>query len=300
MVALKISFHSLIKNNFNVALFNSSSPVAPEHIENNLEFIKKFQKFNILENKSDIIPVNCFNEYLARPPELNANRFTELFLDDEIDIIWCARGGYGILKWLKYIEWKKINNKEKTPLIVGFSDVTFLHSCLSNFNKISLHAPLFTTLVKSSPDTLESLFNTLDGKPQALRGKIFKEGASIGKLTGGNLTCLINSIGTPYEPRFDGSILLLEDHNEASYRIDRMLTQLLLSGRLEKVKGICFGEFFFNGGKIDLEKILTITINELNVPVLFDLPVGHGKDNFALFMGTNYKIDGFKGILEIC
>lgn len=293
-----MDFTDLDKKIINVALFNGSSPIAPFNIKESLNFIEKHPFFNLLLNKSDIYHIDNITKYLSRPPEINAKKFTELLYDDEIDIIWCARGGYGILKWLQHIDWERIKELQSIPLVIGFSDVTFLHSCLSNSKKISLHAPLFTTLPKSSENTLNNFLITLSECPQTLKGNIFKEGEATGKLIGGNLTCLIHTIGTPFEPNWDNSILFLEDHNEAPYRIDRMLTHLFLSGRLEKIKGICFGEFFHNNEKIDLKKIIKITINELNIPVLLDLPIGHGQDNLALLIGSHYKIDGFKGILE--
>jgi len=293
-----MNFTGFEKKKINIAVFNGSSPIISEKMENSINYIKKISSFNLLSDKSDINTMDAYFQYLARAPEMSAKKFIELLFDNEIDIIWCARGGYGILKWLQYIHWDKIKDNAKIPLIIGFSDVTFLHSCLSKANKVSLHAPLFTSLPTSSDETLNSLLITLGGKPQTLKGHSFKEGLTTGKLIGGNLTCLIHSIGTHFEPNWDEAILLLEDHNEAPYKIDRMLTHLLLSGRLEKIKGICLGEFFYNSKKIDVEKILKITWDKINMPVLFDLPFGHGKNNFALLIGSEYKIDAFKGILE--
>jgi muramoyltetrapeptide carboxypeptidase len=107
-----------------------------------------------------------------------------------------------------------------------------------------------------------------------------------GPLAGGNLTTLCHLVGTPYAPQMRGYLLFLEDHNEALYRVDRMLHHLLLAGVLDGVLGVIFGGFTNCGSREGLLEVATTALEPLHVPVLADLPVGHQPDNHTLPLGA--------------
>ncbi|PIU52418.1 MAG: LD-carboxypeptidase, partial [Deltaproteobacteria bacterium CG07_land_8_20_14_0_80_60_11] len=112
-----------------------------------------------------------------------------------------------------------------------------------------------------------------------------------GPLGGGNLTTLCHLVGTPYAPQMRGYLLFLEDHNEALYRLDRMLHHLLLAGVLDGVKGVVLGGFTHCGSNDGLLEVLTTALAPLKAPVLMGLPVGHQPDNHTLPLGAWARLD---------
>ncbi len=120
-----------------------------------------------------------------------------------------------------------------------------------------------------------------------------------GPLAGGNLTTLCHLVGTPFAPQFKGYLLFLEDHNEALYRLDRMLHQLLLSGVLEEVAGVVLGAFTNCGSREGLAEMLAAALAPLRVPVLMNLPVGHQPDNYTLPLGARARLDAAAGSLTL-
>ena len=116
-----------------------------------------------------------------------------------------------------------------------------------------------------------------------------------GPLAGGNLTTLCHLVGTPFAPQLEGYLLFLEDHNEALYRLDRMLHHLLLAGVLEGVKGVVLGAFTDCGSTEGLLEVFTAALAPLGVPVLAGLPVGHQPDNHTLPLGAWARLDSGAG-----
>ncbi|MCD4755685.1 MAG: LD-carboxypeptidase [Deltaproteobacteria bacterium] len=283
-----------------VALFAPSSPLESEKLDAGLKIIEeKIQWLEIINDtffdQTEDMP---FLPYLAGKDQLQADRFTSLLLDTSIDIVWCLRGGYGSLRWLSMVSWDRIGYN--APVLIGFSDVSFLHSALFQKGNLSIHGPMISTLPITTEPARKALWVCLDqGEFPSLSGTTLSPGKAKGPLIGGNLTCITHLIGTTYEPKWDGAILLIEDHNEALYRLDRMLTQLLLTGRLSRLAGIAVGRLQ-EAGKPEklLQTLLQDRLSSLGVPIITDLPVGHIPDNYPLLMGQYYELDGDKGILK--
>ncbi len=116
-------------------------------------------------------------------------------------------------------------------------------------------------------------------------------GVAEGPLAGGNLTTLCHLVGTPFAPQLRGYLLFLEDHNEALYRLDRMLHHLLLAGVLEGVKGVVLGAFTNCGSTEGLLEVCAAALEPLGVPVLAGLPLGHQPDNHTLPLGAWARLD---------
>jgi muramoyltetrapeptide carboxypeptidase len=222
------------------------------------------------------------------------------FLDDKnIDAIICGRGGYGISRIIDNICFKKFLKYPKW--IIGFSDVTVIHTYLfSNFKIASLHASMAAAF-NDGGDKSENILSLLS----ALRGKkgnytlgtnsFNRTGTATGKLVGGNLTLLANGIGTSSDIKTDKCMLFLEDLGEQLYNIDRMLVQLKRSGKLKNLGALVVGGFTDLKdterpfGK-NIYEIITELVAEYDYPVCFDFPVSHGENNVALKHGLKHKL----------
>jgi muramoyltetrapeptide carboxypeptidase len=239
--------------------------------------------------------------YLPASDEFQAKVFTEAMARDDIHYIWAARGGYGSSRWLHLVAWDEL--PRRGPLLIGFSDITFIHSALVNFlERPGLHAPMAITYGNTSRESRVLLIKAMASRVvPGLAGRAIVSGQAEGPLIGGNLSCLCHTIGTPWEPLWDGAILFLEDINEPAYRIDRMLTHLKDAGVLERISGLVLGRFAAtpqkgNAGRTDVilpspEEVIHDRLSGLSVPVVCSLPAGHGPgDNHPLYIGGRYRL----------
>ncbi len=230
-------------------------------------------------------------------------RLTELraaFLDDDCRAVFCARGGYGVMRLLPSLDLAGLPHK---PL-VGFSDITALHCALQGQGRVSFHAPVLTQLGRQAHDVPSRLWDLLesDGPAQALRGeRTFVSGTVEGPLVGGNLSVLTRLLGTPYLPDLRGAILLLEDVGERPYRLDRMWTHLRLAGVFEGVRGVVLGDFTLceeRGESYGPLDILAELARETNLPCAAGFPIGHGDVNQAVPLGVQVRLDADDARLE--
>jgi muramoyltetrapeptide carboxypeptidase len=231
----------------------------------------------------------------------DAQRLADLqeALDDDSRAIFCARGGYGAMRLLPALANRTAPNK----LLVGFSDVTALHGWLQTRGVMSLHAPVLTQLGRQ-PHTAARLFHLLEEEtPVApLEGaRTVVPGVAEGPLVGGNLAVLSRLIGTPFFPKLEGAILFLEDVTERPYRIDRMLTHLLLANAFQGVRGIALGTFTECEEKdaaFTSAEVIAEILRPLGVPCAADFPVGHSDPNQPIPLGAQVRLDAEAGRLE--
>ena len=263
----------------------------------------KIKAFTDLEFKIKIgKSVYRTDGYFAGTPVSRAYDLMEMFVDNDVKAIFCFRGGYGSINILPYINLKLIKSHKKA--LCGYSDVTVLINYITKkTGLLTFHGPMITSNFDSL-ETLESLkFNLMQGtEPYSIPlGNFFsinpKE--TTGKLAGGNLTTICSAIGTPYEIDFRNKILIIEDVNEKPYSIDRMLTQLLLSGKLQQCKGFIFGSFLMctpeeSTNNFTINEIISRIITPLNKPALLDFPIGHSYPNLTLPIGALARLN-FKG-----
>ena len=219
--------------------------------------------------------------------------------DDEVKAILCARGGYGLGRIIDLIDFSSF--KKNPKWIIGFSDITVLHSHLyTNYKISSIHAPMAAAFNVDEHNNIyvESLQKILAGKKARYEchpHTFNQAGEAIGELVGGNLTLVAHLIGTPSEIKTKGRILFLEDVGEYLYNVDRMLYQLKRGGKLDKLAGLIIGGFTDNKdterpfGKTVYEIIHEI-VEEYDYPVCFGFPVSHEKENYALKIGVGYKL----------
>ena len=232
----------------------------------------------------------------------DAERIKELqgFLDDKsVHAILCARGGYGISRIIDKLCFKKFLKNPKW--LVGFSDVTVLHTYLfTNYKIVSLHASMAAAFNNDgvNGENVQTMLAALKGNKSdyhILPNTANKNGEATGKLVGGNLTLFTNGIGTSSDVNTNNCILFLEDLDEQLYHIDRMFVHLKRSGKLKKLAGLIIGGFTDLKdterpfGKNIYDIVLEL-VAEYDYPVCFDFPVSHGDDNVALKHGIKHKL----------
>jgi muramoyltetrapeptide carboxypeptidase len=236
---------------------------------------------------------------LAGDDRDRASELQGYFADPEVKAIFSARGGYGCGRLLPILDFKAMAATPK--IFVGFSDATFLLNALVDFSgMVSFHGPMVAMdFAKGlSPRSFEHLQGLLNGKIDSFEldaRETLHPGSAQGEVIGGCLSVVVAMIGTPYEPRFDGRILFLEDTGEKAYRIDRMLVQLRQSGALGRVAGIVFGAIrAIDGNEQETQLIARFAAEQtagLGCPVLYGIEAGHGTENFTIPFGVVARID---------
>jgi muramoyltetrapeptide carboxypeptidase len=217
----------------------------------------------------------------------------------KIKAVFCARGGYGMSRIIDDLSFKKF--KKSPKWIIGFSDITVLHTHLyANYKIASLHAPMAAAFNNGEFNNLyiQSLKDALQGKEAAYDcapSEFNTLGSAKGELIGGNLTLLTHLTGTASELKTKDKILFLEDVGEYLYNIDRMLVQLKRSGQLNKLAGLIIGGFTDCKdterpfGK-EIYELIYEQVKKWAYPVCFGFPVSHEKENYALKIGAEYKL----------
>jgi muramoyltetrapeptide carboxypeptidase len=228
------------------------------------------------------------NGFLAGPDPERADIINRLICDPAVKGIVCARGGYGATRLEPYLDWEAIRTHPKA--FIGFSDITVLHHLIvSRCGLATFHGPMGTTLGSAPPESRQAFVQALTSATPivvpARQATVIRPGEGRGPVAGGNLTMLGHLLGTPLQPDFEGRLLVLEEVNEAPYRIDRMLWQLKLAGCFQGLAGICFGDFVDCGDVSTIVAILTDLFQDSPYPVLTGLPVGHGRVNHTLPLG---------------
>lgn len=245
--------------------------------------------------------------FLAGTDQIRADDIQEMFSNKNIDGIMCVRGGYGSARLLDILDYSVIKKNPK-PLI-GYSDITaLLYGIHKNTGLICFHGPVGVSSVTPfnkdifEKELIEGNSNIVISRPQkweeveniAYKKISISSGIASGKLVGGNLSVMMSLIGTPHDVDFSNKIVFIEEVHESPYRIDRMLTQLLQTGKLDKAKGIALGVFrgcdYEPDDKgydtsLSLYEVLMDRLSVLKIPVVYGLPFGHIKENAVLPFG---------------
>lgn len=235
---------------------------------------------------------------MSRAKEINM-----FFQDPQVDAILCMRGGYGSIRLLEAIDFAMIRTHPK--IFVGYSDITLLHLALNHrADLITFHGPMLTSNIADDFDTTTqmSLLKAIaDGycpypidNPTSSPFSVMISGIAEGTICGGNLITLLSTLGTPYEPDFTDKILFLEEIGEPAYRVDRALTQLLLTGKLEGIRGFILGDFKdcepSSTDAMTLEEVFHDRLSGLNVPIISNLRSGHCRPMVTLPLGAKARI----------
>lgn len=245
--------------------------------------------------------------YFAGSDAHRAVDFQDALSDDSIDAIWALRGGYGTVRLLEHLDFSAL--REKPKAFIGFSDNTTVHLALFNAGVVSFHGPHpgsdFPTETRAAfervlfRDTAPGMLpqRMTDPAPRCLHG-----GLARGRLIGGNLSLLSAACGTSACLQARGCIVFIEDVDEATYRIDRALTQLYLSGAFVGLAGFAFGRFTDvpeSENERAVEEVLLELAERLRVPAAMDFPIGHVEHNWTLPVGALAELDADTATLTI-
>lgn len=239
------------------------------------------------------------NGHFAGTDKQRAADFQKALDDPKIKAIWCARGGYGAVRMLDLLDYTTF--KEQPKWVIGYSDITGIHSQIHNLGYQSLHSMMCSSLppnLADIPETISTFKDAILGRPLSytLQGSNYnKVGVVTAPITGGNLTLLNSMLGSETSINTAGEILFIEEVGEYAYHIDRMLQSLKRAGYFEHCKGVLVGDMSrirkntTQFGRTIDEIILDI-VAEYNFPVAFNMPAGHEKDNRAIIFGCKVTL----------
>src|SRR6185437_12592594 len=233
------------------------------------------------------------HRYLAGTDERRLSELASALTDTGGRAVFCARGGYGMMRLLPKLEGTALAAKP----VVGFSDITALHQLLQRQGLVSIHGPVLTQLARLDAHAHTRLFELLESETPAadLTGaEAYVDGTAEGPLLGGNLSVLTRLLGTPFLAPLEGAVLLLEDVGERPYRLDRMWTHLALAGVFRQIRGIVLGDFSgcedkdANYSSADVLRELAI---QTGLPCAAGFPIGHGSGNQPVPLGARVRLD---------
>ena len=242
---------------------------------------------------------NESGNYFSGTDEQRLNELQAMLDDENIKAILCGRGGYGVGRIIDKLDFKKF--KKKPKWIIGYSDITILHSHIfSNFKIASLHSPMAAAFNENGykNEFIQSLHKAITGKKANYKCAVHvlnRKGTATGELVGGNLTLLAHLTGTASDISTKNKILFIEDIGELIYSTDRMMHQLKRSGKLDKLAALVVGGFTDMKdterpfGKT-VQEMISDLVKEFDYPVCFNFPVSHGKENYALKIGGKYVL----------
>jgi muramoyltetrapeptide carboxypeptidase len=288
--------------------------VAPSSPVNSTEAIS--EAISVLKNQGFELVLGetarPMDGYLAGTDLMRQTDLERMWFNKSIAAIWCLRGGYGSIRLLPQLYFQLLKTRPK--ILIGFSDITALELGLwSQIKLITFHGPVLTTLIESEFTRNQALrllsghlidvLTRPEGAPEGANNSYYpiKTGKAHGKILGGNLATINSLIGTRFFPSFEGAILFLEEVNEADYRIDRMLTQLILTGALDSTAAIIIGRCIPVTGQseADLIRVFTEKLIRLNCPSGYGFPIGHIKEQWTLPQGVMGEVNTDTGTLAL-
>lgn len=251
--------------------------------------------------------------YLSGTDDIRAADINNMFKDKKIKGIICTRGGYGTPRILDLIDYEAIKNNPK--VFVGYSDITALHIAFNQKSDlVTFHGPMVASdmvegfSIFSRDNFLKSIMNkepiSKISNPEGEEIFTINGGIAEGIIIGGNLSLIVDTIGTPYEINTTDKILFIEEIGEQPYNIDRMLNQLRLSGKLQEANGIILGDF--NNCETEnpeenltLEQVINDQIKSTGKPTIFNLQAGHCNPMLTLPFGVKARLNADKKELII-
>lgn len=256
--------------------------------------------------------------YLAGTDLQRAEDLMEFFKDETVDAIFCSQGGYGAARILKYLDFDVIRRNPK--IFMGYSDITSLHMAIHRLTGlVTFHGPSASSA--GTEHMTEYRYSQMmkalsEDRPigkieMADKGKYLVKvtgGKAEGILTGGNLTLLCATLGTPYEIETRDRILFIEDLDTEPWIMDHMFTHMLNAGKFQEARAIVIGECSgcepnkYEPGfpnQCSLEDVIFDLLQPLGIPLIYGLPIGHTKDLATLPIGVAARVDADAGSFEI-
>ncbi|MDO5037952.1 MAG: LD-carboxypeptidase [Tissierellia bacterium] len=282
-----------------IGLVCMSSPIprkAVDHCKETLEALGYGVK--LAGNLSTV-----YGGYMAGTGEERARWIRDMFLDPQVEAIFCVRGGDGGSRIMDLLDFDELRAHPK--IFMGYSDVTSLHLALNQeCDLVSFHGPMVYSnmLGGMDPDTQAGLFRALTAQgdfpfvnPPEEPLRVLKKGQAQGQLVGGNLALLSASLGTAYEVNTQGKILFIEDVDEGIHRLERYACQLKNAGKYEAAAGILLGQFTDckNTTMVEYDEIRLFEdlLRDYDIPVMYNLQSGHGDKIITLPLGASCTMD---------
>jgi muramoyltetrapeptide carboxypeptidase len=297
-----------------IAIVSTARKISKEELKPALQLLENWGLKAVLGKT-----IGAEENQFAGSDALRAADFQQMMDDSKIKAIWCARGGYGTVRIIDKLDFSAF--KKNPKWIVGYSDVTVLHSHIHNLGVETLHAQMCLEIENKTEETRESIRKVLFGGEYSIDFKIGNTEGNLGLgesgpatsagthtlegvLIGGNLSVLYSLIGSSSEMKTDGKLLFIEDLDEMLYHVDRMMMNLKRSGYLKNLKALIIGgmtqmkdnKVYF--GKTAEETIIDL-VKEYGYPVVTNFPAGHIKDNRALIMGRKVELNVQSSIINL-
>jgi muramoyltetrapeptide carboxypeptidase len=281
-----------IKKGDEIRIISTARKISPDELAPAIEFLKS-NGYKVSFGKNLFKSEHQF----AGSDEERANDLQDALNDADVKVIWMARGGYGTHRIVDKI---KLDAFVKNPKwIVGYSDVTVLHSFIYNRTGIStLHATMPVNFLNQTIESFIKMIDALSGKRIIYEFKsdpLNRNGEATGILMGGNLSILYSLTGTKYFEIPENCILFIEDLDEYLYHVDRMMMNFKLSGVFDRISGLIVGGMSnMNDNTVpfgkNVEEIIQDYVVGLKIPVVFNFPAGHIEKNFPLLLGSQVKL----------
>ena len=284
-----------LKRGDTIAVVAPAGPIASRDVFD--RGIAALERMGFRTRFDDRVFQSC--RYLAGRDADRAGELAQAIEDPSVQAIIALRGGYGCARLVPLLNERRV--RKNCKIFMGFSDLTTLHLFLNNCGWITFHGPMaaneaLAEISEEREKHLVSLLTDPGYRPEFRFPQIesWSPGTAEGVLTGGCLSLVAASLGTPYEIQTKGKILFLEDIGEPPYRIDRMITHLRLAGKLDSTAGIVLGHFSDCGVPAEdhsIDDVLRDVLSGLDIPILANFPAGHIHDNWTLPLGVRARID---------
>jgi len=284
---------SFLKPKDQIRILSPSGIINPDFIDGSIKVLSSWG-LKVTEGK---YARTEYGRFAGTKEERTAD--LQLALDDpSVKAILCSRGGYGLAQIIDRIDFTAFTNSPKW--LIGFSDISILHSTISNLGIASIHGIMGMHLSKLpvESDQVQNLKNILFGKPLVynIPGEPNnRTGKAQGILIGGNLSVLTGLRGSKYDLKYQNAILFIEDVGEKPYQIDRLIQNLRLSGILGQLSGLIVGQF--SECEEDpsmmqtMQEIILAAVNEYDYPVCFNFPAGHVDYNLPIILGAEVSLN---------
>ncbi|MET1249657.1 LD-carboxypeptidase [Sporolactobacillus sp. STCC-11] len=281
-----------------IGVISPAGPPNMEHLEVATDWLKQLG-FQVRLGKN----VAKKYGYLAGPDDDRLDDFHGMFADDSVRAVICSRGGYGTARFADRIDYDLVRSHPK--VFWGYSDITYLHTAIrQKTGLVTFHGPMLASDLGDNdvPLLSKQLFSQLF-QPMSLRYDeylspltIYQGGTAEGMLVGGNLTLLASSLGTDFEIETKDKLLFIEDIGEAPYRVDSMLNQLRLAGKLDQAAGFIIGDFHQNqadngDATLTYQEVFQTYLGELGKPMVSGFMIGHCAPNFSIPFGVDAMLD---------
>ena len=300
----------LMKNDV-VGLVTPSSPIKPDQLK---DTVKKLEGlgYRVYYKKSVLDEYG----YFAGRDIDRAAEIMHMFSNKEVDAIFCVRGGYGAIRLLDLLDYNVISQNPK--LLMGYSDITALHAAIyKKTGLVSFHSPMgvsdfnsfamtsFNNVIVEPKDNYKYQYKREEKTGDNPEFDIYtiNTGIAEGELAGGNISVLDSMIGTDFEPDFKGKIVYLEEIEEKTYKVDKMLFHLLSSTNLKQAAGIVMGAFkdcnINEEPRISLKQALEDLLAPLGIPVSYGLSFGHIDYKITIPFGIRCRMNANNNSLEL-